>query len=296
MSWLSKQLFLRVVLIASLLSPFVLFSSSLLPWKNNNFFGSVFQEVLYPFEYIWHFTTNGISGGWHHYIGLSRASRENEELRLELNIMKTRILNYDEQQQEIARLRKVLGFSQHYDGQRVVAEVVGSAGYRQFYAMRVSKGTGDGIRVGMPVVTGAGVVGRVVRTGAHFSDIQILTDSNFYLDVLIQRTRVRGILQGKSGFFTVLALNQRTDVKIGDTLITSGILGAFPKGLPVGKVTKISYETDNVSQLIVVEPWVDHRQVEEVVILQWDDDVVQKISETVGKEWLETSLQQSSKN
>jgi rod shape-determining protein MreC len=295
-SWLSKHFFWRVVLISSLLSPFVLFSSLLKPWKNGNTFGLFAQELLYPLEYVWHFGTGSLVAGWRRYVALTQAAKENDKLKQQMNQLQTRILNYEEQEQEIGRLRKLLGFSQHYEGQRVVAEVVGTAGYRQFYAMRVSKGDADGIRVGMPVVTGSGVVGRVIRAGRHFSDVHILTDSNFYLDVLIQRTRVRGILQGKSGSYTVLALNQRTDVKIGDTLITSGIMGAFPKGLPVGKVTRISYESDNVSQLIVVEPWVDHRQVEEVVILQWDDEVVQKISESVGKNWLENSLQQSSKN
>ena len=253
------------------------------------------QELLYPVEYVWE-TATGFAGGlWHHYLALSTASRENDQLKRDISSLSARLLDYEEQQREVSRLRKLLGFSQHYEGQQIAAEVIGSARSEHFFTLRIAKGSWDDVHVGMPVVTGIGIVGRVIRTGKKFSDVHILTDANFYLDVLLQRTRVRGILQGKGGGYCLLTLNQRADVKIGDTVITSGILGSFPKGLPVGKVIRISYESDDVSQTIMVEPWVDHRSIEEVIVLKQDDPEVQKIMEAAGDSWLENSIQNPAK-
>jgi rod shape-determining protein MreC len=151
--------------------------------------------------------------------------------------------------------------------------------------MRISKGEFDGVRIGMPVVTAEGVVGRIIRTGKKFSDVHLLLDSNFNVDVLLQRTRIRGVLKGQ-GSHGVLKLNRQSEIRIGDTIITSGIVGGFAKGLPVGRVVRISYESDNVSQSVRVEPWAEFDQIEEVVVLENHDPELQKIRETAGRTWL----------
>ena len=175
---------------------------------------------------------------------------------------------------------------QHHEQRHIVAEVVGSSSYSAFRSLRINKGRGDGVSVGMPVVTDKGVVGRIIRTGKKFSDIHLLSDSSFNVDILLQRTRVRGVLQGY-GNHSVLTLNRRAEIRIGDTVITSGVVGGFPKGLPVGRVVKISYESDHISQSIRVDPWVSFDRVEEVIILEQHDPEIQKIIESAGKDWIE---------
>ena len=86
------------------------------------------------------------------------------------------------------------------------------------------------------------------------------------------------------------------EIRIGDTIITSGILGGFPKGLPVGRVMRISYESDNVTQIITVEPWVDYRRVEEVFVIEQPDKELKKILDTAGRGWLEKSILEVEKN
>jgi rod shape-determining protein MreC len=142
----------------------------------------------------------------------------------------------------------------------------------------------------MPVVAADGIVGKVIRTGMHFSDVQLLVDSDFHLDVLLQRTRVRGVLSGAARTHCTLQLSKRVEIRIGDTLITSGIVGGFPKGLPVGRVMRITYESDNVAQTIDVEPWIDHRRVEEVMVIFSQDKELEKIVETAGPEWLDKAV------
>lgn len=276
-------------MISSLLSPFVFFASSMQPWNSSSSFGLLFQELVYPFEYTWDISSEFVVDTWSHYIALSDTAKENSSLNSELTVLKSKLLDYEEKVHEISRLRKLLGFVQHYEQNHIVAEVIGSNYNTSFRALRINKGQWDGVKVGMPVVTAGGVVGRIIRAGKKFADVHILVDSNFNIDILLQRTRVRGVLKG-FGNHSILTLNRRAEIRIGDTVITSGIIGGFPKGLAVGKVVKISYESDNISQSIKVEPWVDFDRVEEIVVLETQDPEIQKIIESAGKDWFEEQL------
>lgn len=271
------------------ISPFIFLSSSLQPWGDRGL-ARISQELVYPIEYLWFATTGGIANTWSSYVSLSQAAIDNKKLKTEVAELQTRISDYEEQAKEITRLRSLMGFAEHYEKRLLVAEVMGGIRTSPFLSMRISRGLKNGVVVGMPVVTPAGVVGKIIRTGQEFSDLQLLTDPNFSIDVLIQRTRVRGVLRGLSGSRCTLSLNQNAEVKIGDTLISSGIVGGFPKGLPVGEVIRISYETDHVSQIITVEPWVDYRRVEEVFVVESPDLELSKIVETAGFEWLDKTM------
>ena len=286
----NRRLVLKVALICSLISPFVFLSSYLKPWKSTGM-GMIIQELIYPVEYLWNATTGIIVDTWSHYFAISDAAQENTALKSEITQLRTKLLGFEERAHEISRLRGLLGFAQHYESKHMVAEVIGSPRSEPFFTIRISKGEWDGVKTGLPVVTAGGVVGSIIRTGLKFSDVHLLIDPNFNLDVLLQRTRVRGILKGVSGQGCLLKLNRRAEIRIGDTIITSGIVGGFPKGLPIGRVTRISYESDHISQTIRVEPWVDYQAIEEVIILDKNDREMQKIMETVGKAWFKKSLE-----
>jgi rod shape-determining protein MreC len=290
---LSHSRIVIVLVVISVISPFFLLSTRLLPWSGTSRFTMLLQEVVYAFEISYDSVANFASNTWNEYIDLSRAAKENKKLKKEMSLLKVRSIDYEERVLEISRLRQLLGFMEHYEKKIAVAEVIGSPRVAPFLSVRIARGEIDDVKIGMPVVTAEGVVGRVIRSGLKFSDVQLLTDSNFNLDVLLQRTRVRGVLRGLTNGRCLLNLQRRVEIRIGDTIITSGIVGGFPKGIPVGRVIKISYESDNVSQIITVEPWVDYRRVEEVLVLQKPDLELEKIVETAGKEWLEKTLNEA---
>lgn len=278
------------LLVSAVLSPFVFFSTPLKSWQSQNPLALVLQDALYPLERAWHGLATSVSRAVDSYVDLSGASQENQELRGQLAGLQTRIMDYEEQVLENDRLRRLLGFSGRSEKRLIAAEVIGHNDMAQFQSIRITRGKADGVRVGMPVVAADGVVGKVIRTGEHFSDVQLLVDSDFHIDVLLQRTRVRGVLSGAERTHCTLQLHKRVEIRIGDTLITSGIIGGFPKGLPVGRVMRITYESENVAQSITVEPWVDHRRIEEVMVIYSRDPELEKIVETAGPEWLDQAL------
>lgn len=255
----------------------------------------VIQEIVYPFEYVWHESTSLIRNTWHNYFDVTQAAYENQDLHRQVSILQAEMMDYKNIVSEVARLRALLGFAKKYTRGVAVVEVVGHAGQPPFQSLRIARGSRQGLQVGMPVVAAQGIVGRILRTGQLFSDVQVLGDNNFNVDVLIERTRARGILHGVSALRGNLQLHRRADIRIGDTLVTSGATGSFPKGLPVGRVIRIRYDADNVSQTVTIQPWVDYRRLEEVLVLNYNSEGIAIISETIGPDWLNLSEKESLK-
>ncbi|NBQ52747.1 MAG: rod shape-determining protein MreC [Proteobacteria bacterium] len=281
----------KVALIASaVIAPFFFLSSTMKPWRGDRVNSIVGQEIIHPAMSTWHGMSTYLASVWQSYIALSGAAEENHQLKEKVAILQTKLMDYEEQVRQTARLRQLLGLSELQPEKMLVAEVIGTRVNNLFKALRISRGSLDGVKAGMPVIAPEGIVGRVIRTGLKESDVQLLVDFDFNLDVLLQRTRVRGVLNGFSNDLCRLNLQKGADIRIGDTIITSGIVGGFPKGLPVGRVMRITYESDNVSQIITAEPWVDYRRLEEVMVLHQLDPELQKIVETAGREWLERTL------
>lgn len=288
MSWKTGRTFWIVLIISTLVSPFLFFSTKRQPWgKNTPFLLGWGQELLYPLEASWNLTLRLVNETWQNYIYLIGLREENERLKDELTLIQTKILDYDHQVNEVKRLRSLLDFSVPLGKDVLLAEIVGIVGHPPFQSIRVGKGLKAGVRLGMPVISSKGVVGRVLRVNARFADIQRLGDSNFNLDVFIERNRIRGILKGIDNNRCLLQLHRRADVRIGDTIVSSGLSGSFPQGLPVGIVVRISYEMDNVAQTVTIKPWVDSQILDEVMILQQTGSEVDTLMETVGKEYLD---------
>jgi rod shape-determining protein MreC len=135
----------------------------------------------------------------------------------------------------------------------------------------IDKGSSDGVRKGMAVVTPLGVVGQVVGVTSHAAKVLLLTDPNSGIDVLVQRTRSRGIVSGSLDSGTVLKYVKRSeDIQEGDRLITSGIDGIFPKGMMVGTVIKVRKQHLGLFQFIEVLPAVQTARIENVLVVAGD--------------------------
>ena len=122
--------------------------------------------------------------------------------------------------------------------------------------------------MGMPAVTAEGVVGRVVETSPRFAQILLAIDYNSAIDVFVQRSRVRGILAGRSERNCSLKyVLKNDDVVKGDVIVTSGMGGMFPRGLRLGAVTQVNSMSQDIFLEIEVAPQVNFHQLEEVLII-----------------------------
>ncbi|MGZ8478400.1 MAG: rod shape-determining protein MreC, partial [Candidatus Binatia bacterium] len=141
----------------------------------------------------------------------------------------------------------------------------------------LNKGSADGVRKGMAVVTPLGVIGKVVSVTGRTAKVLLLTDPNSGIDVLVQRTRSRGIVSGSLESGTVLKYVKRSeDVQEGDRLVTSGLDNVFPKGMLAGTVIKVRKQSRGLFQTVEVLPAVQASLVEEVLVVSGETEPAQK--------------------
>jgi rod shape-determining protein MreC len=134
--------------------------------------------------------------------------------------------------------------------------------------LMIDRGESDGIMKGQPVIVETGLVGRVIETTWHAARVLMVTDENSNVDVLIQRTRANGILQGTGmGTCNIKYIVKTEPVQKGDIVLTSGLGGAFPKELILGVVRAVGNNKTSMFQNIEVIPFADFQKLEEVLVI-----------------------------
>ncbi|HPC03377.1 MAG TPA: rod shape-determining protein MreC [Syntrophales bacterium] len=260
----------KVALLAAFMAVLFLIPLAFLvkPSGTTGYFRKMVLEVVLPLEGVFQESIRKVGESWKRYLLLVHAEKENQELRSEVNRLKNRINELREADLESRRLRRLMGLSEAVSLPMTAARVTGAERTSVFHVLYISKGTAHGIRPGMPVLTDIGVGGRIIEASWHASKVLLITDFNSNVDALVQRSRVQGILQGAGPEGCVLKyVPSSGDVQAGDEVITSGLVGIFPKGFLLGTVSRVEKEKTGLFQKIVVKPAVDPALLEEVMVL-----------------------------
>ena len=209
---------------------------------------------------------------WARYFDLVAVREENEVLRQKVDELEARLLANGEDLAELKRLRALvqLPVDQSWRplGARVLSGRMGPNAVLD--SITISRGYSTGGRPGTPLVTHLGLVGRVLKASAHSSIVLLLTDPSSRIAVFSQESRAPGILMGM-GTGQKLEVNfvQRdAKVKPGEIIITSGLDGKYPKGIPVARVLRVAPSDYTQFMAIKAEPLVDLQHLEEVLLLE----------------------------
>ena len=233
--------------------------------------GPLLLWIMRPLQIAAQTTTNWIDSIQNSHLLVSSYRSENEKLRTriqELEVERNQLLEAGATNQ---RLQELLEFRSHLPSTTVTASIIANSGSSWFKSCLLDKGSADGVRKGMAVVTPLGVVGQVIAVTARTAKVLLLTDPNNGVDVLVQRTRARGIVSGSLDNGTMLKYVKRSeDIQEGDRLVTSGLDGIFPKGIVVGTVIKVRKQSLGLFQHIEVLPAVNLARTEEVLIVKAD--------------------------
>ena len=205
-------------------------------------------------------------------------AHENEMLKEENARLRQETYYASEALQELARLHALVRFDDKWDYPIVTARVVGHNPGRFLTTLVINRGTSRGVKEDMPVFSMNGLVGKVSKATLTHSRVQLLVDPNLKLSVLERWTRVVGFLESVDGRTLSAMIPTHAGVKVGDTLITSGLGGIFPKGIPVGTVTQIRPSDLEVMQLMDVMPFQEFSSLEEVFVMGKEPEwVVQEL-------------------
>jgi len=211
----------------------------------------------------------GIKNIADHYILLVNAKKRNEELETEVGQLWTKVISQDEILLENKRLQEQLNFKSKEKETLVAARVVAHDVSPDFLGIRIDRGSNDGVQLGMGVVHTRGVVGRVHRITSFYSDVLTILDPSSNIDVIVQRSRARGILSGQSKQLSckLKYIDRLDDVMINDTLVSTDFGHVFPKGLLVGTVTAVIPNSNGILQTVAVKSGIDIYRLEEVFLV-----------------------------
>jgi rod shape-determining protein MreC len=169
--------------------------------------------------------------------------------------------------QQSRSLQQLLDLRSSLEVDTTGANVIGAGASAEFRTMTLDKGTGDGLRPDMAVISPSGVVGRVIMPTRRASKLQLLIDRNAAAGALVERSRAQGVIVGTgTDRLRMDYVSGTADVKVGDRIITSGIDGIYPKGFVVGEIESIDRGPGEFSG-IIVRPAVDFSGLESVLVV-----------------------------
>jgi len=198
---------------------------------------------------------------------------ENRVLR-ELNVKLSEEVNLlREAQLENIRLRQMLGIREHIHAPTVPARIVGKTLQLMRNTITLDVGSDNGVREQMPMVTGLGLVGKIIATSSRYSIGQILYNQRIRISAKIQRSRVDGIIEWDGGTTLTLKNVAKTlDVQPGDVVVTSDYSSLYPEGIRIGTVVSAAQIPGSLFQRVEVLPSVDFATLEEVFVITQQPD------------------------
>ncbi|OPX19736.1 MAG: rod shape-determining protein MreC [Desulfobacca sp. 4484_104] len=209
-----------------------------------------------------------VERAWQGYFYLVGVQQENQELKQRLQEIAGKEIQYQEARLAQERLEQLLDLKTQLAQPVTGARVIAYDPSFWFKCAIIDRGEAEGVKWGMPVLSGTGIVGRIIESYPHYAKVMFLIDRNSAVDAMIQRNRMRGILEGKGGNLCYLRyIPKNADVQPDDLILASGLGGIYPRGMALGKVTKIDKKKAGIFQEIEVTPMVDFANLEEVLVV-----------------------------
>jgi rod shape-determining protein MreC len=230
--------------------------------------GQAIALVTAPLQAALTKVSRGAVGIWTTYVDWKSFRAENQRIREELAELRVEALRVRETEEENARLRRLLALQERLPLTTLAGEVIGRE-WGWVRALTVNRGSADRIIRMTPAINPEGLVGRVVEVRSGSSIIQTINDPASTVGGTVQRTRTSGIVEGEPSGATRFKYMARDGeaLRVGDLVVTSGLGGLFPKGIPIGRVEAVTERGSALFQYAVLVPTVDFQRLEEVLLL-----------------------------
>jgi rod shape-determining protein MreC len=216
-----------------------------------------------------------VQGGWRDYLAVQDIRRDNERLREEMARLQIDLQQQRAEAQQTRTLQELLDLRAQTDVRTTAASVIAAGASPDFRTVTIDKGTDDGLRADLAVISPAGIVGRLILPSGRASKIQLLIDRNAAAGAIVERSRAQGIVVGTGTERLRLDyVPSSADIKVGDRVVTSGIEGiypaaesggTYPKGFVIGHIESIGSGASG--RTVVVRPAVEFSSLETVLVV-----------------------------
>ena len=229
-------------------------------------------DAVTPFERSIVWLQSSVSNLWHSYFYLRGVRQENRELKQEIERLRIEQVRLNQDAEQARRLQALLGFKEQFISKTLPAQVIGSSGSEQSRSIYIDKGWHDGIKADMAVITAEGVVGKVWHAYKTVSQVLLVNDQTSGVGAILEKSRLQGVVRGTPlGEVVLEKVMSDEAVQPGERVLTSGGDQIFPKGLPVGIVTKVS-PGQELFLNIRVKPSADLSRLEEVLVITQEEE------------------------
>jgi rod shape-determining protein MreC len=227
------------------------------------------NAVVSPPERAIHYSLVGIQKMWTGYFDLRYVLQQNQNLTKTVDQLRLEQAALLEDARQGQRLQAMLGFQERYIYSTVAAQVYGTSGSDQSKVFYIDKGSNDGLKKDMAVISADGIVGKVRDVFQHSAQVLVVNDQTSGAGVILETTRIRGILKGDAaGNLEMVGLLADDRIKPGEKILTAGGDLIFPRGLPVGTVLKVVRDPDRDSFIdVIVSPAAHLEQLDEVLVI-----------------------------
>jgi len=200
---------------------------------------------------------------------ITRLRERNTELEAEVARLEAQVIELQGQIQEVQVLSALLDFARaHPDNQYQAATVIGYDTSPFLKYVIINRGSDDGLRRGLPVVTYQGLVGRVAAVTAGAARVQLITDPASHINVRIQPSQAEAVIIGQlTGDVTLENIPQDASVQTGDLILTSGLGGNYPPNIIIGQITGVRKRDYDLFQTASVQLVVDFSHLEIVLVI-----------------------------
>ena len=193
---------------------------------------------------------------------------DRERFQKERDLLVNKLTAMDEVVAENKRLNSLLSLKQKSSYKVIAARVIARPADNWSSGLIVDKGSNSGVKEGYVVVNYLGLIGRIKEVSYSVSTVMLVNDTNFSVSSIVQRSRQEGLVSGTLGNSLIMRyLPKDADIEPGDTVLTSGLTKAYPKGLIIGTVVDVGEEFQGLSRYAVLRPAADLSNLEEVLII-----------------------------
>ena len=227
------------------------------------------NAIVSPPEKAIHYTRYGIVDIWENYFDLRGVRKQNADLQKTIGRLRLEQAELLEDARQGQRLQAMLGFRENYIFGTLPAQVYGSSGSVGSHVFYIDKGSADGLKRDMAVITADGIVGKVRDVFPHGSQVLAVNDQTSGAGVILETTRVRGILRGNaSGQLEVVGILADERIKPGEKVLTAGGDLIFPRGIPAGEVEKVIPDPDRDGFVdVMLKPSARLDELDEVLVI-----------------------------
>src|SRR5580658_8503761 len=229
-------------------------------------------DMVSPFEKTLVWTQTSVNSVWRNYVYLRGVRAENRSLKSQIEQMRLEQVRMSQDADQARRLQALLAFKEQFISQTMAAQVIGSSGSEQSRSVYIDKGERDGLKPDMAVITADGVVGKVLNVYRSTSLVLLINDHSSGVGAILEKSRTQGIVRGTAAGEVMLekVMSDET-VPVGEQVLTSGGDSIFPKGLLVGRVTKVAPGSELFLN-IHLRPAADLSKLEEVLVVTKIDE------------------------